>query len=150
MKHVLPDPYLREVDPQLQRVVGVVALLAALPFAALFVFALVRTLVTLPNHAVVKLGGLAVLALIAGFLSSVGWRLAFNRPNSHNSLLPPNVWFAIASLFLLLASLLGVSMFRASNIASLKPLAFAVLLGVAAAAVGVHVKRQCRSQKSAA
>jgi hypothetical protein len=150
MKDILPDPYGREADPRLQRVVGVLALAAGVPFALLFILVLVRTAGRLLDEPALILGVLAVLALIAGFLLSVGWRLTFNRPNSYKSLLAPNAWFAIALLFLLLAAWLAVSMIRAGNFARLYAPAYSILLGVGAAAVGVRAKKQAGSQKNAA
>lgn len=157
MKDILPDPYGREVDPWLQRAVGILALAAGVPFALLFVYVLVRfvyvlvrTAGRLPAEAALILGTLGVLALIAGFLLSVGWRLAFNRPNAYKSLLAPNVWFAIALLFLVLAVCLAVAMFRAGNLAGLEAPAYSLLLGVGAAAVGIRAKGRAGSEKNAA
>jgi hypothetical protein len=44
-----------------------------------------------------------VVAAITVFCLFVGYRLVFNRPNKHGSVLPPFGWYALASVFVLLA-----------------------------------------------
>jgi hypothetical protein len=46
---------------------------------------------------------LIVVAPIAWFCASTGWRLALNRPNRYGSIIRPWAWRTLAAIFLLLA-----------------------------------------------
>ena len=96
------------------------------------------------------LGVLSVLGVIAGFLLSVGWRLAFNKPNKYRSLLAPNAWFAICILFVLLGTWLAFKLLTTGQVVHLDAPAYSLALGIAAGVVGLRARRRASRGTNAA
>ena len=144
------NPYNAPVDLRLQRAVGVAALLAGLPFAFLFCYALFRSIGRVSEEPELILGVLSVLGVIAGFLLSVGWRLAFNKPNKYRSLLAPNAWFAICILFVLLGTWLAFKLLTTGQVVHLDAPAYSLALGIAAGVVGLRARRRASRGTNAA
>lgn len=86
----------------IQRAVGVTAMLVGLALASLFVSGLFKLASLRSAGETFAFIFLAIIGVLTAFLVTVGWRITLNRPNRHGSLLPPELWFVIAFLFLIL------------------------------------------------
>ena len=79
------------------RVSGAVLLVFGIGFAALSLWMIERQLSlrgTIERDAAVFL---AVASVLCAFCCTVGYRLAFNRPNRYNSILSPTSWTVLAA-----------------------------------------------------
>jgi ATP-dependent Clp protease adapter protein ClpS len=106
------------------RVAGVILLVFGFALAALLIVILLR------NAA--RPGGLGVVVAgvtaISAFCLLLGYRLALNRPNRHESLLSPTSWKVLAASFVVLAVVMGSSVMR-DGAYTVIPAAAAALLG---------------------
>lgn len=120
---------------ELQRAVGAVTLLIGGLLDLFFAFAAIRLLSADGTADAAALIFFTVVGVIAAFFTSAGWRLTFNRPNQHGSLLTPALWFVIAGLFLagglVMASLLAAQGRFIDLDAAAGALAFALLSALA-------------------
>lgn len=80
------------------RLAGLVFFLGGLTLDALSI-AIVWRIFRQPDIASTGLWLLAVAGIIGYFLTSVGYRLSFDRPNRYQSILPPYGWYALALMF---------------------------------------------------
>jgi len=108
---------------------GFVLLVAALGLAILITWIVARQLVIAAdmNRTVLLLS--AAIAAVAGVCGTIGFRLAFNRPNRYHSLLPPFGWYAMAAVFVAFGSVLGFELIRDGNYEQLVAAGCAILLG---------------------
>jgi ATP-dependent Clp protease adapter protein ClpS len=85
------------------RIIGGVSLAFGIAAGILGVWAIDRQFAV---RGVVQISAAAVIVvflLIAGFCCLVGYRLVFNRPNRHGSILSPTGWKSLAFCFLIVA-----------------------------------------------
>jgi hypothetical protein len=80
------------------RLAGLVFFLGGLALGALSI-AIVWRIFRQPDIAGTGLWLLAVAGIIGYFLTSVGYRLTFDRPNRYQSILPPFGWYGLALVF---------------------------------------------------
>src|SRR5688572_26763952 len=121
------------MDPMskvLARISGVVLLLAGLGLEALFIFIIERQLTLRGGVERSVLIASVILSIIGFACCLIGFRLAFNRPNRYQSLLPPFGWYAMALIFVVLGPGLGVLMIRQGDYEQLVGAACAILFGV--------------------
>lgn len=90
----------------IQRVIGAVALLLGLALSGLVLSGAVKLLTQAGAGMAIHIF-IAVVAVLAAFFISVGWRMTFNRPNRHGSLLTPGLWYVISALFIACAMWMG-------------------------------------------
>ena len=122
----------------IQRAVGVVALTAGLALFCLLLFALFGICAARPPVRPMVLIVTGVLGALTAFLLPVGWRMTFNWPNQHGSILSPVPWFGIAGLFLLCA---GMMVSRDSTAS-----AYAAMFSVLAAVAGRRARAASRPE----
>jgi ATP-dependent Clp protease adapter protein ClpS/Zn-dependent protease len=141
MADSINDSLKRGMNLWLLRGIGALALVGGMPFVALAGIAVVRLSSRILAEPVFVLAVLAVPALIAAFLLSVGWRLLLNRPNRYQSLLHPVAWWVIAILLMAMGSLLAFMLVSEKRYEGLGVAVFAVLFGLASALIGVRTAR---------
>jgi len=83
----------------LERVAGIVLLIFGLGLGVLTLWIVERKLTLRGSVERVALIMCSVFGLIAAFCTTVGYRLSFNRPNRHGSLLSPRSWVVAAGFF---------------------------------------------------
>jgi hypothetical protein len=92
-------------EAALARLAGVVMLAIGVGLEALCLFVLWRALAHSPLRQA-ELPVFLILVALGAFCTLVGYRLAFNRPNRYQSVLPPLGWYALACGFAVLGGLL--------------------------------------------
>jgi len=107
----------------LLKIVGALLLVAGFALASLLTLILVRHSARLPVLASTTAGALAIIT----FLVLLGYRLVFNRPNRHGSLLSPITWTVLAAGFAFLAVVMAVNG-RAGDLTPIAPALAAALL----------------------
>jgi hypothetical protein len=95
------------IRPWLRRLVGSLALASGFVLLVFLIWATYRITVLgrKPDWLVVAFCGVVVAMTV--FFLFIGYRLIFNRPNQHGSMLPPSGWYALGSVFGLVA--LGIA-----------------------------------------
>jgi uncharacterized membrane protein len=90
------------------RLVGLAALICGLTLDFFVFFAIWRGLFTaaFKDGRALQLGGL-IVAMIGIFMTMVGFRLTFSRPNKYQSILSPFAWYFLAFVFLGLACIIA-------------------------------------------
>ena len=128
------------------RVVGAVCLLLGIGIAAVTLYFLYLAV----GRRAGSIGILVVLAsfaLITWFMTSVGYRLAFLRPNSYGSLVSHRAWWFLAILFFVLA-VLGLAFVALSqNISQMNGVISALLLSLFCYAAATHFKRKRKRKR---
>ena len=112
------------------RLTGVTMLVAGLGLTLMIVWIVERQLTlrgTVEPSALIFSAVLTIVGLVCGV---IGIRLTFNRPNRYQSLLPPLGWYAIASVFALLAPSLGFTVIRHRDYEQLVGVACTVVFAV--------------------
>jgi hypothetical protein len=134
------------------RLVGVAFGLIGLGLASLAVFIVWRLLESPGPIGLPPIMLLIVLAPIAWFCGSTGWRLALNRPNRYGSIIRPWAWRTLAAIFLLLAiTVVVVSSIEAKLLTAwpaLGAVAFSLLCMWRARALGRLVRPELPSNTS--
>lgn len=126
----------------IQRAVGAAGLIVGVLLGWLFVYGAVRFLTSAASATAVVLAFLAVIGVLAAFFVCTGWRMAFNRPNRHGSLLTPALWFAIAALFLICGLALAGVMVAQGQFTDLAPAAYAGVFAVLAILAGRRASKK--------
>jgi len=131
----------------IQRVIGAVALLLGLALSGLVLSGAVKLLTQAGAGTTIHIF-IAVVAVLAAFFISVGWRMTFNRPNRHGSLLTPGLWYVISALFIACAMWMGYLVVAKGQSLDLEAHGGALAFGVLAAMAGWRAARKtadCRT-----
>lgn len=113
----------------LARLSGVVLLLAGLGLEALFALIVERQLTLRGGIERSVLIFSAIISIVGFVCCLIGLRLALNRPNRYQSLLPPYGWYTMALVFVVLGPALGFLMIRQGDYEQLIGAACATLFG---------------------
>jgi hypothetical protein len=120
-------PALDRANQVIAKLSGMVLVVAGLGLAALATSIIARQFTMqadIENSALLFSAVVAIVALVCG---TIGLRLTFNRPNRYHSLLPPVAWYAMAFVFALLGSGLGLAVARRGEYDQLVGAACAIL-----------------------
>ena len=101
-----------ETNNIIARLAGALLFAFSLALAGFCVFAVERLLTIDRAFDAKPYYGVLAAALICHFSVLVGYRLAWNRPNRYQSILPPSGWYALSLCFVALGSALGIATIR--------------------------------------
>jgi hypothetical protein len=113
----------------LARFCGAVLLLAGLGLAALVILIAERQLILRGGIERSVLIFSAIISIVGFVCCLIGFRLAVNRPNRYQSLLPPFGWYAIALVFVVLGPALRFLVIRQGDYEQLVGAACAIAFG---------------------
>jgi hypothetical protein len=106
------------VDPAsklMSKVAGVVLLPAGIALVALCAWILQRQFTLKGGVTPSAFIFSAVVGIVGFFCTLIGYRLALDRPNRYQSLLPPIGWYILALVFAVIGFVLGVVVLRRAD-----------------------------------
>lgn len=111
------------------RLAGAVLLIFGAALAGLFMFGTQRLIALGQLAKLNSVLAIGSIGLIACFCIVVGYRLALDRPNRNQSVLPPMGWYALTLIFVIFAVAAGIALLRKADYTALIAIGAVVLMG---------------------